>query len=264
MSAPAGPWFHAAALLVLAAVSACIVSTYTVLSHTVDEPTHIAAGMEWLERGTQQLHAENPPLSRVAVGLGAHLAGHRLGEEGRVFQLGTQALYEDGAYRQNLVRARLGALPFFLLAVLLVWLWTLRLAGGRAAFVATASFAMLPPVMAHAGLATTDLAFVSTFLLCLFTFDLWLERAVGVARGGLRPGPRPGHEHEVFDSPVLPALRCRHGLCARSSAGASAPALRPRPGSGRRSWRPRSPRSCCGPPTGSPSAPSTSGRRPRT
>ena len=123
--------FHVATLLVVGLVVWLVTSTYTVLSHTVDEPVHIAAGLEWLQRGTQQLHPENPPLSRVAVGLGAYLAGHRVGLEGRAPLLGTEVLYTDGTYRSNLIRARLGTLPFFLLTVVLVWLWTLRVGGER-------------------------------------------------------------------------------------------------------------------------------------
>ena len=54
----------------MGAVTWCVVSTYTIFSHTVDEPTHIAAGMEWLERGTQELHSENPPLPAWRSGWG--------------------------------------------------------------------------------------------------------------------------------------------------------------------------------------------------
>jgi 4-amino-4-deoxy-L-arabinose transferase-like glycosyltransferase len=181
-------WFGWATILVAGVVTWCVVSTYTLFSHTVDEPTHIAAGMEWLERGTQELHSENPPLARVAVGLGAHLAGHRLGHEGGVIRLGTEAFYADGTYLRNLARARAGTLPFFLLSILLVWSWTRKLAGARAAFVAAGSFASLPPMMAHAGLATTDVAFVATFLLALFTCERWLEaptpgRSLGLGVG---------------------------------------------------------------------------------
>ena len=180
--------FHVATLLVVGLVVWLVTSTYTVLSHTVDEPVHIAAGLEWLQRGTQQLHPENPPLSRVAVGLGAYLAGHRVGSEGLAFRLGTEVLYTDGTYRSNLIRARLGTLPFFLLTVALVWLWTLRVGGERAACVAAVSFCTLPPILAHAGLATTDVAFMATFLLALYTYVRWLEaptleRALGFGLG---------------------------------------------------------------------------------
>ena len=42
-----------ASLLVLIA-SARIVSTYTVFNHTVDEPAHLAAGMEWISAGDRK------------------------------------------------------------------------------------------------------------------------------------------------------------------------------------------------------------------
>ena len=181
-------WFHLATLLVVGIVCWHVTATYTVLSHTVDEPTHIAAGMEWLESGTHRLHSENPPLSRVPLGLGPHLAGLRLPPEGLSFRRGTDVLYSGESYQRNLVLTRVGALPFFLLAILLVWLWTRKLGGGRAAFVAVASFCTVPPVMGHAGLASTDIAFVATFSLALYTCVRWLEsptrrRAVGFGLG---------------------------------------------------------------------------------
>ena len=53
-----------AALLVLIA-SIRIVSTYTSLSHTMDEPIHLGAGMEWLAAGSYKWDPSHPPLVRV-------------------------------------------------------------------------------------------------------------------------------------------------------------------------------------------------------
>ncbi len=74
-----------------------------------------------------------------------------------------------------------------------MWL-TFALAGGRkhllAAFTATALVATYPPLLGHAGLATTDLAAVATVLLFLFCLDRWADApthrraaAVGAAFG---------------------------------------------------------------------------------
>src|ERR1039458_3690683 len=52
------------AILVLIA-AARIVSTYTVLSHTVDEPIHLGAGMEWLDHGTMTGDVSHPPMARA-------------------------------------------------------------------------------------------------------------------------------------------------------------------------------------------------------
>lgn len=45
----------AAALIAIACIR--IAATYTVFSHTVDEPVHIAAGMEWLNKGVYRYEA---------------------------------------------------------------------------------------------------------------------------------------------------------------------------------------------------------------
>src|SRR5260370_25574546 len=62
------------AILVLIAALR-IGSTYTVLSHTVDEPVHLGAGIEWLDHGTMTGHVSDPPMARVLSALGPWLAG---------------------------------------------------------------------------------------------------------------------------------------------------------------------------------------------
>src|ERR1035441_948777 len=57
------------AILVLIAALR-IVSTYTVLSHTIDEPIHLGAGMEWLDHGTITGDASHPPLARALSAIG--------------------------------------------------------------------------------------------------------------------------------------------------------------------------------------------------
>src|ERR1700689_161302 len=59
-------------LALVAIASARIITTYTVFNHTVDEPAHIACGMEWLDRGTYHYEAQHPPLSRVMMAILPH------------------------------------------------------------------------------------------------------------------------------------------------------------------------------------------------
>src|ERR1019366_3128651 len=57
-----------------------IVATYTPLSHTVDEPIHLGAGMEWLDHGTMTGDVSHPPMARVLSAIGPWLpAGPRGG-----------------------------------------------------------------------------------------------------------------------------------------------------------------------------------------
>jgi hypothetical protein len=169
------------ALLVVALASWRLTATYALLSHTVDEPTHISSGLEWLETGTQRLHPENPPLGRIGAGVGSWLAGRALPPTGTAPQRGTELLYAADRYLSNLRSARLATLPFFLLMALVVWRWSDQVAGPRAAFVATVAVCSLPPVLAHAGLATTDVPFAALFVLSVWALVGWIE-APGAAR----------------------------------------------------------------------------------
>src|SRR6266571_2325768 len=65
------------ALLVTVIAVAAIVSTYHVFNNMYDEPAHLAAGMEWLARGTYTYEPQHPPLDRIAAAMGPWLVGER-------------------------------------------------------------------------------------------------------------------------------------------------------------------------------------------
>jgi hypothetical protein len=133
-----------------------IISTYKVFSQTTDEPAHLITGMEWLQRGTYTFEPLHPPLARVAIALGPYISGLRLTNQNGMWEEGDRILLE-GSYRHNLALARLGVLPFFLLATILVWFWTRSRYGDGPALLATLLFTTTPVVLAHAGFATTEI-----------------------------------------------------------------------------------------------------------
>ena len=181
-----GRWTTAAVvagLLTLLAL-ARIVATYRVLSHTYDEPAHIAAGLQWLEGRRYNYDSEGTPLPRAAVALGPYLDGRRLAGERSMWDAGRAVLYARNAYLRNLTLARLGTLPFFVLTVAMVWVWGRRLFAPEAAAIAVALVTLLPAILGHAGLATTDVALTGMLLVALFAFTRWLERP-SVARGAV-------------------------------------------------------------------------------
>jgi hypothetical protein len=166
------------AVALLAAIGVVrIVSTYHVFNHTMDEPASIAQGMEWLVRGTYTLDNRHPPLSRIAAALGPYLVGLRLEDtdDWSWQKIGGAILYARGQYLRNLSLARLGVLPFFLLATYVVWRWSRKLFDDRSALLAVLLFTTLPPILAHSGLATTDMALAATVVAALLALDLWLE-----------------------------------------------------------------------------------------
>src|SRR5271166_6692008 len=160
-----------------------IVSTYHVFSQTTDEPAHVATGMEWLEHGTYTFEPLHPPLARVAVAIGLYLSGLRLNDNQGLWIEGNDLFLAQGRYLHNLTLARLGVLPFFLLASFLVWYWAHVRYGDGPALVATFLFTTSPVVLAHAGLATTDMPLTATFTGALLAYINFLEKPTYLRSG---------------------------------------------------------------------------------
>ena len=156
--------------------SARIVSTYNVFSHIQDEPAHIACGMEYLSKGVYRYEPQHPPLARVAVAIGPYLAGERSHNEPDMWHEGQALLYEGGHYDRNLFLARLGILPFFWIASLVVYVWAKCSCGEPVAAFSVLSFTFLPPVLAHAGLATTDMALTAMVGAAFLIGLKWVEQ----------------------------------------------------------------------------------------
>jgi 4-amino-4-deoxy-L-arabinose transferase-like glycosyltransferase len=176
---------HILALALTLIASVRIVSTYSVFSHTMDEPAHIACGMEYLDKGVYNLEPQHPPLSRLAAALGPYLAGIRSSGflDHGPFEMndeGLAVLYHEHRYDRNLALARLGILPFFWVACFVIYQWGRRWFDPVIAVAALFLFSFLPPVLAHAGLATTDMALTAFLAAALLAALNWVRQ----------PGPR--------------------------------------------------------------------------
>lgn len=176
--ARATPAARVALALIVLAACALTASTWHVFFATWDEPEHLAAGVELLDRGYYEYDTEHPPIGRVVLALGPYLAGaHSYGTPppSGVTE-GEDILYRDGKYNLYLTLARAGALPFLALLLFVTWLWARRmLAGEGAALLAVILVLSVPPVLGHAGLATLDVAAAATILLALYALDRWLD-----------------------------------------------------------------------------------------
>src|SRR5579863_7092781 len=174
---------HARVLAVVAVLfaSARIIATYNVFNHTFDEPVHIACGMEWLDRGIYTWEAQHPPLSRIMAALGPYLIGlhtqdsPRVGEVARLRE-GTAILYSGHNYDKALFLSRLGMLPFFWIACLVVFEWGRRYFNAAIGLLAVAAFSFEPTILAHAGLSTTDMALTAFLSATFLTGTMWLEQ----------------------------------------------------------------------------------------
>ncbi len=171
-----------AVVLLTALALVRIVSTYRVFNQIMDEPFHLGCGMEWLQKGTYTLEPLHPPLARVAVALLPYLSGLRIEESPQSWIEGNRVLYARPNYLGTLALARFGTLPFFLLAVGSLWWLARELFSELTAVASVLLFTLLPPILAHAGLATTDMAVTATVLLTVATLLRWLkERTPGRA-----------------------------------------------------------------------------------
>ncbi len=188
--APATTWQewvrrHAGGLFAVAAIALGtmrIVATYPVFSHTVDEVPHIACGMEWLDRGTYVLEDQHPPLARVMAALGPYLSG--IGMQGvwdknhdlsGVFGEGEAIVQAGDNYDRTLALARLGILPFFWIACVVVYVWAKRYFGVPTGVVAVFLFSFLPAVLAHSAVATTDMALTAFVGAVFLAMLIWCE-----------------------------------------------------------------------------------------
>lgn len=172
-------------LLMVCIAVARVASTHRVFSATADEPVHVASGYDWITRGVYIFDPEHPPLARGLFGLGLRMGGvvSPVPEDWQTIQptwkatnRGMELLWQGGDYVHNLANARRGNLVFLIVAMLAVWAWARRAFGDVVALIAVALFSSLPPILAHAGLATTDMAVAATLPLALLALERWLEQ----------------------------------------------------------------------------------------
>ena len=166
----------ALAIILILIASLRIVSTYRVLSHTTDEPAHIAAGIEWLENGTYTYEDQHPPLARVTGALGLYLTGSRWSHNKDLYNEGYHLLGQNKRYNRALFFSRLFMLPFFWIGAAAVYFWGLRIGGTRTAVFSTLLFTTTPTILAHAGLATTDMALTAFVSATLVASLYWASK----------------------------------------------------------------------------------------
>ncbi|HUR80562.1 MAG TPA: hypothetical protein VM733_07335 [Thermoanaerobaculia bacterium] len=160
--------------LIVIIAAARVVSTWRVFSQTYDESTHIATGMEWIERGTYFGEPQHPPLARIATAIGPYLAGARLSKNDIGLTAQGNVILHSAEYLRMLTLSRAGILPVFLISIVVVWFYARMLGGELAGVLAALLYSNLPPVLAHAGLSTTDMAVTCGIAATLFLLQRWL------------------------------------------------------------------------------------------
>ncbi|HEX8170015.1 MAG TPA: glycosyltransferase family 39 protein [Thermoanaerobaculia bacterium] len=167
---------RAACVLITLVAVAAVAHGWTIFNQTVDEPAHIAGGVAWLQHRYAEADLQHPPLARIACGLGPLLRGARFVPHGHWLFDGNAILYGNGDYLATLTSARAGTLLFFLLGCFVVAAWAARLGGAWAGAAALLFFALQPTVIAHAGVATNDMAAAACIAAALFLLTSCIER----------------------------------------------------------------------------------------
>lgn len=149
-----------------------VTSTHRVFAQTSDEPAHIAAGHEWMTRGTYHLDFEHPPIPRVLFALPFR---HVRTQSQDKWEYGNDLYAHGDRYIHNVAKARRPNLIFLIIGGIAVAAIARRMFDPVVAWIATALFLFLPPILAHAGVAATDMAGVAAFAIALYALLLWCD-----------------------------------------------------------------------------------------
>jgi hypothetical protein len=153
-----------------------IAATWEPLALTVDEPGHFACGLEYLSRHVYRYEPQHPPLARAMTAILPYLTGTRtVGNPDRENE-GTSIIIHDAHPDRFVALMRAGMLPFFILACLMVFCWARHAHGPAVAALATGVFTLTPTVLAHAGVATTDIGFTACLAAAFYACILWAEQ----------------------------------------------------------------------------------------
>ncbi len=167
-------WRAVAVALVLLAVLA-VASTARVFSATMDEPAHLAAGIEWLTTGHYTYDLPHPPLGRIALSLAPYVHGAQTTGQKELYTEGGAILGAGDHYVDTLASARHGMLVFLIVLCGAVWAWGRQQLGEAGAAVALLFAVTNPTTLAHAGLATTDIACAAMTVLALYAALRWAQ-----------------------------------------------------------------------------------------
>ncbi len=150
-------------------------------SATFDEPVYIVGGLSFITLHDYAMKDDAPPLVPYLAGLGARAGGLSI-PGGRLpftdsydneYPYATAVLYAPGTPADRIVRsARLAVLlPFALLLLATVFLWSYELWGTAGAAVSVLLAALCPNLIAHGGIVSADFPCAATMLFA--SFMLW-------------------------------------------------------------------------------------------
>jgi 4-amino-4-deoxy-L-arabinose transferase-like glycosyltransferase len=147
-----------------------------VFSATLDEPTHLISGLEYLQGKSYTADPTHPPLARIVEALPLYLRGAVVRDHSDdPTARGNSVLYGGRGYVRNLAAGRAGNALFLVAALLAAMWWSRRYSGDAAAVVGMVMFAMLPAMLAHSALITTDAVAVAGVGMAVVALEAYLD-----------------------------------------------------------------------------------------
>ncbi len=154
-------------------------------SPIVDEIPHIGAGYSYIIKGDMRLNPEHPPLAKDLAGIALSFLGLKqtafnthfwLTDINGQWEFGRNLLFNSGNDAIKAVHAaKMPVLIFFILSGILVYIWTKKLYGNKAALLALFLFSFSPTVIAHSRFVTTDVPALFGVLVSSFFFVRYLK-----------------------------------------------------------------------------------------
>ena len=157
-------------------------------SPVVDEIPHIGAGYSYVVEHSYQFNPEHPPLAKDLAGLAMLTLNLDRSAFGKTYQknwptdvngewnFGRALIFQTGNNATTLVRtAKMPMLIFFVITACIIFAWTKKLFGDKAALLATFLFSFTPTIIAHSRLVTTDIALLAGIMASLYFFERYLE-----------------------------------------------------------------------------------------
>lgn len=166
--------------LIMAWIVVVVTCSQFHMAPTFDEQNHVTRGIAILHTGDFRLCFHHPPLANILEGLpvawqqngfSTHMASWQPNNPKSlsIWDASHTTIWSHPRQGVHIIHlARIPVLIFTLLLALLVFIWSRELFGVRGGLFSLALFALDPTILAHSGLATTDMAAACTIVLAAY------------------------------------------------------------------------------------------------
>ncbi|KKW01456.1 MAG: hypothetical protein A3A26_01705 [Candidatus Zambryskibacteria bacterium RIFCSPLOWO2_01_FULL_47_14] len=170
----------ALALVIIIAASITAAASAWRDSPIVDEVPHIGAAYSYVFDRTFKYNSEHPPLAKDLAGLALLPLGIDPAASGKNIEsqwdFGRYLIYHSGVEPSLIIHAaKLAMIPLFIIAGLIIFVWTKKIYGPRVAVLAVFLFSFCPTIIAHSRFVTTDIAALFGVLFSTYFFLNYLE-----------------------------------------------------------------------------------------